>query len=191
MPRSRPKSRNRDPAPCRADGTIAWFTPLHNAWLERVAGWAPGAVLEIYQRHLVPVAQRLLAEHGDFEPPAYDEDRRQNMSNANGDRRNDRRAWRNGMANMEHLDWRNAARGLPIPSESPLRRTASAASRRRNQRGFLPAAVSAVTAAVAAQTRVWRGRVGDAGNSGSVSSRTRSRSRGATVAGRRNERRGS
>jgi hypothetical protein len=60
------------PAPLRPDGEPAWFTPLHNSYLERLLLLPPGAVLELYQTHLVQAAQRLLGELGDLTPRPYE-----------------------------------------------------------------------------------------------------------------------
>jgi hypothetical protein len=60
------------PTPLHPDGEPAWFTPLHNSYLERLLHLSPGAVLELYQSHLVQAAQRMLGKYGDITPRAYE-----------------------------------------------------------------------------------------------------------------------
>lgn len=97
-------------APRRPDGEVAWFTYEHNAHLERLLGFPPGAVLQLYQTHLAAAAQRILGENGDVSPPPYEgsaedaavrlavlevgregERERQRRGNREGERENQRR----------------------------------------------------------------------------------------------------
>jgi len=192
------------PTPRRPDGQPAWFTPEHNAFVERLLHYPPGAVLDMYQKFLVPAAQRILGENRDVPPPAYDEA----VLNAFGGRadggiedggiengeRPPRRALHarpgHGAGNLEGLSRRGAVR---IPERRRVRqreeeheeggsgngnggeRRSSTGERRSSARAGVPAR-RPVPAPAPAGERVQRGRVGDARNEGSVSSRTRSRS---------------
>lgn len=45
-----------DQPPRRPDGKPTWFTYEHDAWIEILLEYPPGAVLEIYQTHLAQTA---------------------------------------------------------------------------------------------------------------------------------------
>ena len=175
------------PTPRRPDGQPAWFTPEHNAFVERLLNYPPGAVLDMYQKFLVPAAQHILGQNRDVPPPAYDE-AVLNAFGGNADGRiadgetPPRRALHarpgHGTGNFEGLSRRGAMR---IPERRRVRQReeehvegGNAGERRSSARAVVPA--RRPVPAPAAGERVQRGRVGDARDEGSVSSRTRSRS---------------
>lgn len=55
-------------------GLPAWFTYPHNTYLERLHNLPPGAVLHLYQTHLVEAAQRMLDENSDVHPLADEQE---------------------------------------------------------------------------------------------------------------------
>ena len=61
------------PIPRRPDGQPAWFTEEHNAFLERLLHYPPGAVLDLWQTYLVPAAQLVLRDYAVKPPPAYEQ----------------------------------------------------------------------------------------------------------------------
>ncbi|GAB7330256.1 hypothetical protein MBLNU13_g01906t1 [Cladosporium sp. NU13] len=175
------------PTPRRPDGQPAWFTPEHNAFVERLLHFPPGAVLDMYQKWLVPAAQRILGENRDVPPPAYEEavlGAFGGITNASVNSETPRRAVHarpgHGPGNLEGLSRRGAVR---IPERRRVRQRAeeheeesgNAGERRSSARAGVPAR-RPVPAPAPVGERVQRGRVGDARNEGSVSSRTRSRS---------------
>ena len=178
-----PTMPNPGPTPRRPDGQPAWFTPEHNAFLERLLHFPPGAVLDMYQKYLVPAAQRILGENRDVPPPAYEEAVvgpgavRSTPSSSETLRRALHARPGHGPGNLEGLSRRGAVR---IPERRRVRQRAeeheeagNASERRSSARAGAPAGKPAPAAA---GERVQRGRVGDARENGSVSSRTRSRS---------------
>lgn len=155
----------------------------------------------MYQKFLVPAAQRILGENRDVPPPAYDEavlnafggrpDGGMENASVNGEilpRRALHARPGHGAGNLEGLSRRGAVR---ISERRRVRqrgeeheeggngnggeRRSSAGERRSSARAGVPAR-RPVPAPAPAGERVQRGRVGDARNEGSVSSRTRSRS---------------
>jgi hypothetical protein len=190
-----------NPTPRRPDGQPAWFTTQHNAYLERLLHFPPGAVLDLYQTHLVLAAQRVLGENGDVQPPAYEQIARAGRSPSSSETPPPRAIHArpgHGRGNLEGLTRRGAVR---IPERRKVRQrseghdedaAAAVPERRRGSRAGAGAGPRAGVPArkpvpvPAAGERVQRGRVGEARrNSGSVSSRTRSRSVRRAIGGRR------
>jgi hypothetical protein len=190
-----------NPTPRRPDGQPAWFTAQHNAYLERLLHFPPGAVLDLYQTHLVLAAQRVLGENGDVQPPAYEQIARAGRSPSSSETPPPRAIHArpgHGRGNLEGLTRRGAVR---IPERRKVRQrseghdedaAAAVPERRRGSRAGAGAGPRAGVPArkpvpvPAAGERVQRGRVGEARrNSGSVSSRTRSRSVRRAIGGRR------
>ena len=173
------------PTPRRPDGQPAWFTPLHNAYLERLLHFPSGAVLELYQTHLVQAAQRVLGENGDVPPPPYEQVMVRGSASAS--ETPPPRALHarpgHGPGNLEGLRRRGAVR---IPERRRVRRVSGEHEEVVLERGLgAGGRVGGAGGAgvpvgkpvpIPAGERVSRGRVGDARDGGSVSSRTRSRS---------------
>jgi hypothetical protein len=159
-------------------------------------------VLDVYQTHLAKAAQRVLAEHGDAEPPAYEQIARGGSGSSPSSSETPPQAIHarpgHGPGDLEGLSRRGAVR---IPESRRVRMrdeahedgaaaahaVAEAVPKRQSRaRAGVPARKPVPTPAAAGE-RVQRERVGEARrDSGSVSSRTRSRSirrRGSGVRG--------
>jgi hypothetical protein len=181
------------PIPRRPDGQPAWFTEEHNAFLERLLNFPPGSVLEMYQTYLVRAAQVMLGDYGPpllVPPPAYERVAGAGVGGGEGVERSEAppappRALRarpgHGPGNLEGLSRRGAVR---IPESRRVRQREEEheeggnGSGRRVGFGSRAGVPARRPVPAPAGERVQRGRVGDArnDNSGSVSSRTRSRS---------------
>lgn len=174
----------RNPTPRRPDGKAAWFTPEHNAWLERLLRFHHGAVLELYQEHLQTAAERVLGYNGEIPPPAYDEvvparrphtPRRPSTPRAT---RAIRARPGHGPGNTDGLQRRGAVRipeGRRVRGQSDAI-NAAAVSAIAGRAGAGAGAPARRPAPAPAGKRVQRGRVGNVRDNESVSSRTRSRS---------------
>lgn len=179
------------PIPRRPDGLPAWFTEEHNAFLERLLHFPPGSVLEMYQTYLVRAAQVMLGDYGPplLPPPAYERvagedggsgDRSEGVERSDAPSRALHARPGRGGGNLGGLSRRGAVR---IPEGRRVRQRAEEHEESANGSGRRVAGARAGVPArrpvpAPAGERVQRGRVGDArnDNSGSVSSRTRSRS---------------
>lgn len=160
-PRSLSFSSSPGTTPRLPTGEPAWFTPDHNAYMERLLYLPPGSILRLYQTHLVPAAQRVVRDHrGDVIPlnpqPGAELRRRNAFRRVAGRRRAPR----------------------PRPTDAELAFPTHVPARRPVPQAVAGGRVRAVPGGEFYQfERVQGGRVGDVrAREGSVSSRTRSRS---------------